>query len=227
MRAGVSVIDPLTTWVDAAVTLEPDVTLLPGTDLHGATHVEAEAVIGPQTSLTDTVVGAGARVERTAAIGARIGARATIGPFAYLRVGTVLADDVHIGAYVELKNAEVGTGTKVPHLSYVGDAEIGEHTNIGAATVFVNYDGVEKHHTVVGDHVRIGSDTMIVAPRTIGDGAYTAAGSVVTEDIPPGAMAVARARQRNVEGWVARKRAGTPADEAATRAQANTDEDDA
>jgi bifunctional UDP-N-acetylglucosamine pyrophosphorylase/glucosamine-1-phosphate N-acetyltransferase len=130
----------------------------------------------------------------------------------------LLAAGAHVGTYVEVKNSRVGAGSKVPHLSYVGDAMIGEQTNIGAATVFVNYDGVEKHRSVVGDHVRIGSDTMIVAPRDIGDGSYTAAGSVITQDVPPGAMAVARGRQRNVAGWVARKRAGTPAAEAAARA---------
>jgi bifunctional UDP-N-acetylglucosamine pyrophosphorylase/glucosamine-1-phosphate N-acetyltransferase len=164
-------------------------------------------------------VGAGARLDRVVAVGAQVGANVTVGPFAYLRPGTVLADDAHIGTYVEVKNSAVGAGSKVPHLSYVGDATIGEGTNVGAATVFVNYDGIEKHRSVVGDHVRIGSDTMIVAPRTIGDGAYTAAGSVITQDVPPGAMAVARATQRNVSGWVARRRAGTPSAEAAERAQ--------
>ncbi len=131
----------------------------------------------------------------------------TIGPFAYLRPGVVLADGVHIGTSVELKASEVGAGTKVPHLTYVGDATIGERTNIGAATVFVNYDGVAKHHTNVGDHVRIGSDTMLIAPVSVGDGAYTAAGSVIDEDVPPGDLAIARGRQRNVAGWVKREAA--------------------
>jgi bifunctional UDP-N-acetylglucosamine pyrophosphorylase/glucosamine-1-phosphate N-acetyltransferase len=146
----------------------------------------------------------------------------TIGPFAYLRPGTVLHDRVHIGTYVELKNSEVGIGTKVPHLTYVGDATIGEHTNIGAATVFVNYDGVAKHRTVIGDHVRTGADNMFVAPVEVGDGAYTAAGSVITDDVPPGAMGVARGRQRNVEGWVGRRRPGTAAADAAERAVTKT-----
>lgn len=220
MRAGVTVVDPATTWIDATVTLEPDVTLLPATDLHGATHVAEGAVIGPQTSLTDTTVGAGARVQRAVAIGTEIGAASTVGPYAYLRPGAVLADGVHVGTYVEVKNSNIGTGTKVPHLSYVGDATIGEHTNIGAATVFVNYDGVAKHRSVVGSHARTGADNMFVAPVTVGDGAYTAAGSVITEDVPPGAMGVARATQRNVAGWVARRRPGTAADEAAARALA-------
>jgi bifunctional UDP-N-acetylglucosamine pyrophosphorylase / glucosamine-1-phosphate N-acetyltransferase len=226
MRAGVSVIDPATTWVDAAVTLEPDVTLHPSTDLHGATHVAAGAEIGPQSSLTDTVVGPRSRVTRTVAVGSRIGADVTIGPFAYLRAGTELADKVHIGTYVELKQADVGTGSKVPHLTYVGDASIGKGVNIGAATVFVNYDGVAKHRSVIGDHARTGADNMFVAPVEVGDGAYTAAGSVIVSDVPPGAMAVARGRQRNVAGWVARNRPGTPAAEAAARALEETDEDE-
>jgi bifunctional UDP-N-acetylglucosamine pyrophosphorylase/glucosamine-1-phosphate N-acetyltransferase len=218
MRAGVTVVDPATTWVDADVTIEPDATLWPSVDLHGSTHIGARAEIGPQVTLTDTAVGPDACITRAVGVQATVGARVTIGPFAYLRPGTVLADDVHIGTYVELKQAQVGKGTKVPHLTYVGDATIGEHTNIGAATVFVNYDGVAKHHTVIGSHARTGADNMFVAPVEVGDGAYTAAGSVITQDVPPGAMAVARAAQRNVAGWVARKRAGTPAAEAAARA---------
>jgi bifunctional UDP-N-acetylglucosamine pyrophosphorylase/glucosamine-1-phosphate N-acetyltransferase len=164
-------------------------------------------------------------VVRAVANQARIGEDVTIGPFAYLRPGTVLARGVHVGTYVELKKADVGVGSKVPHLTYVGDATIGEHTNIGASTVFVNYDGVHKHHSIIGDHVFIGSDTMLIAPRTIGDGAFTAAGSVITQDVPPGAMGVARAAQRNVARWVLRKRAGTPAADAAARALADTDTD--
>ena len=199
--------------------------LLPGSDLHGATRVGEGAEIGPQTTLTDTVVGPRSRVERCVAKQTHLGADVTVGPFAYLRPGTVLADGVHVGTYVEIKNSEVGTGSKVPHLTYMGDATVGEHSNIGAATVFVNYDGVEKHRSVVGDHVRIGSDTMIIAPREIGDGAYTAAGSVITADVPPGAMAVARAHQRNVTGWVQRKRSGTAAAEAAARALGRTGAD--
>ncbi len=224
MRAGVTVVDPATTWVDADVVLEPDVTIWPTVDLRGRTVVAGGAEIGPHTSLTDTGVGPGAVVNRTVAIGASIGAEVTVGPFAYLRPGTVLHEGAHVGTYVEVKNSEVGVGSKVPHLSYVGDATIGDHSNIGAATVFVNYDGVAKHRSIVGDHVKIGSDTMIVAPREIGDGAYTAAGSVITQDVPAGAMAVARAKQRNVAGWVERRRAGTPAADAARAAiDADTD----
>jgi bifunctional UDP-N-acetylglucosamine pyrophosphorylase / glucosamine-1-phosphate N-acetyltransferase len=220
MRAGVTVVDPLTTWVDAAVTIEPDVTLWPNVALHGATQVAEGASVGPDVTLSDTSVGARATISRAVALRATVGPDASVGPFAYLRPGAVLAEGAHVGTYVEVKNSRIGTGSKVPHLSYVGDATIGEHSNIGAATVFVNYDGVEKHRSTVGDHVRIGSDTMIIAPREIGDGSYTAAGSVITQDVPPGAMAVARGQQRNVAGWVARKRPGSPAAEAAERAQA-------
>jgi bifunctional UDP-N-acetylglucosamine pyrophosphorylase / glucosamine-1-phosphate N-acetyltransferase len=223
MCAGVTVVDPASTWVDAEVELEPDVTLWPAVALHGRTRVAAGAEIGPDVTLTDTTVGARTMITRAVAVRASLGAEVTVGPFAYLRPGTELRDGAHIGTYVELKQAQVGRGSKVPHLSYVGDATIGEHSNIGAANVFVNYDGVEKHHTVVGDHVRIGSDTMIIAPREIGDGAYTAAGSVITQDVPPGSMAVARGKQRNVAGWVLRKRAGTPAADAAARALAESD----
>ena len=209
-RAGVTVVDPQTTWLDVDVELAPDVVLQPGCQLHGATRVAAAAVVGPDTTLTDCEVGTGARVVRTHATGAVIGAGAEVGPFTYLRPGTRLGAASKAGAFVEIKASEVGEGSKVPHLSYVGDATIGTGSNIGAATVFVNYDGRAKHRTTVGDGVRIGSDTMLVAPLTVGDGAYTAAGSVITQDVPAGALGVGRARQRNIEGWVARMR-GRPA----------------
>ena len=219
MRAGVTVVDPLSTWVDVGVTLAADATVAPNTQLHGRTRVAAGAVVGPHSTLTDTVVGEGATVLASHATGAEIGPGATVGPYSYLRPGTRLAARAKAGAFVEIKNSSVGVGSKVPHLSYVGDAEIGAGANIGAATVVVNYDGVAKHRTVIGDHVRVGSDTMLVAPVTLGDGSYTAAGSVITEDVPPGAMAVARGRQRNIEGWVQRRRPGSRAAEAAAAAQ--------
>jgi bifunctional UDP-N-acetylglucosamine pyrophosphorylase/glucosamine-1-phosphate N-acetyltransferase len=181
--------------------------------------VAAGAVVGPDTTLVDCAVGEEASVVRSHCLGADIGPEATVGPFSYLRPGTRLLRGAKVGAFVETKNVEVGEDSKVPHLSYVGDATIGRGSNIGAATVFVNYDGVAKHSTTVGDHVRIGSDTMLVAPVTVGDGAYTAAGSVITSDVPPGAMAVARAHQRNVAGWVRRRRPGSPAAEAAAAAE--------
>ena len=218
MRAGVTVIDPATTWLDADVELARDVVLEPGVQLRAGTVVGEGAVIGPDCTLSGCTVGAGASVVRTHGAQAEIGEGASVGPFAFVRPGTKLGAKGKVGTFVETKNAEIGAGTKIPHLSYVGDATIGAQTNIGAATVFVNYDGVNKHHTVVGSYARTGSDNMFVAPVTIGDGAYTAAGSVITQDVPPGAMAVARARQRNIEGWVARKRPGTAADDAARRA---------
>ncbi|GAA0572348.1 bifunctional UDP-N-acetylglucosamine diphosphorylase/glucosamine-1-phosphate N-acetyltransferase GlmU [Actinomadura livida] len=219
MRAGVTIVDPATTWIDVDVTAEPDAEVLPGTQLHGRTHLAEGARVGPGCTLTDTRVGADATVINAVCLEAEIGPEATVGPYAYLRPGTRLARKAKVGAYVETKNADLGEGTKVPHLTYVGDAEIGDGSNIGAGSVFVNYDGVEKHRSVIGSQVRVGSDNMIVAPVTVGDGAYTAAGSVIIQDVPPGAMAVARARQRNVEGWVERRRAGTPAAEAARRAR--------
>ncbi|WP_078067121.1 bifunctional UDP-N-acetylglucosamine diphosphorylase/glucosamine-1-phosphate N-acetyltransferase GlmU [Streptomyces jeddahensis] len=215
MLAGVTVVDPASTWVDVTVTFEQDAIVHPGTQLLGATHLAEGAEVGPNTRLTDTKVGAGARVDNTVSVGAEVGPQASVGPYAYLRPGTRLGLKAKAGTYVEMKNARIGEGTKVPHLSYVGDATIGEYTNIGAASIFVNYDGQDKHHTTVGSHCRTGSDNMFVAPVTIGDGAYTAAGSVITKDVPPGSLAVARGQQRNIEGWVARKRPGSAAAKAA------------
>jgi len=217
MRAGVTIVDPLSTWVDSTATVAQDVILMPGTAITGKTTVASGAVIGPRTTLHDCTVAQSARVLESHCTEAIIGEGANVGPFTFLRPGTKLLAGSKAGAYVEMKNATLGEGSKVPHLSYVGDAVIGEGSNIGAATIFVNYDGVEKHYTVVGDHVRIGSDSMLVAPVTIGDGAYTAAGSVITEDVPAGAMGVGRAKQRNVIGWVLRKRPGTKSAEAASR----------
>ncbi|WP_431774643.1 bifunctional UDP-N-acetylglucosamine diphosphorylase/glucosamine-1-phosphate N-acetyltransferase GlmU [Streptomyces cucumeris] len=218
MLSGVTVVDPGTTWIDATVTFEPDALVHPGTQLLGATHLAAHSEVGPNTRLTDTTVGEGAVVSFTVADRAEIGAGAGVGPYAYLRPGSRLGAKSKAGTYVEMKNASLGEGSKVPHLSYVGDATIGDHTNIGAASVFVNYDGVNKHHTTIGSHCRTGADNMLVAPVTIGDGAYTAAGSVITKDVPPGSLAVARGQQRNIEGWVARKRPGSAAARAAENA---------
>lgn len=219
MREGVTIVDPQTTWMGVRVTIEPDAVIHQNTQLHGATHIESRAEVGPDSTLRNTKVGRGAKVVKSHCISAEIGPGCDVGPFAYLRAGTKLGADGKIGAFVETKNADIGDGSKVPHLSYVGDAEIGERSNIGAATVFVNYDGVDKHRTVIGDDVRIGSDTMLVAPVTVGDGAYTAAGSVIGEDVPPGALGIARGVQRNVEGWVEKRRPDSPAAEAARRAR--------
>lgn len=218
MRAGVTIVDPETTWIDADVTLEPDTTVLPGTQLLGATTVAAGASVGPDSTLKDVEVGPGATVVRTHGELAVIGPDAVVGPFSYLRPGTVLGVHGKIGAFVETKNAKIGDHSKVPHLSYVGDATIGEHSNIGAATIFVNYDGVEKSSTNVGSHVRIGSDNTLIAPVTIGDGAYTGAGAIIRKDVAPGALARNLSPQQNIDGWVLSRRDGTPSAEAARAA---------
>ncbi|MDA0631995.1 bifunctional UDP-N-acetylglucosamine diphosphorylase/glucosamine-1-phosphate N-acetyltransferase GlmU [Nonomuraea sp. MCN248] len=220
MRAGVTVVDPATTWVDVDVVIEADAVVHPGTQLHGRTVIETGAEVGPATTLTDTRVGPGAVVRNTVADQAEIGPEASVGPYCYLRPGTVLGRGAKAGTFVEMKNTTVGEGSKVPHLTYAGDADIGAGANIGAAVVFVNYDGVEKNRTTVGDGAFVGCDTMLIAPVTIGDGAYTAAGSVIDGDVPPGAIGVARARQRNIEKWVLRRRAGTKSAAAAERALA-------
>jgi bifunctional UDP-N-acetylglucosamine pyrophosphorylase/glucosamine-1-phosphate N-acetyltransferase len=217
-RGGVTVIDPATTWIDVDVTVGRDTVIHPGTQLLKATAIGAECTIGPDTTLTTMEVGDRASVIRTHGELSIIGADATVGPFTYLRPGTVLGADGKLGAFVETKNASIGAGTKVPHLTYVGDADIGEHSNIGASSVFVNYDGETKRRTTIGSHVRTGSDTMFVAPVNIGDGAYTGAGTVVREDVPPGALAVSAGPQRNIEGWVERKRPQSAAAEAARKA---------
>ncbi len=206
-RAGATIVDPRSTWIDSTVECAPDSIIEPFTILKGATRVGAAAVVGPYATLTDSTVGEEATVVCATCVGAEIGAQASVGPYTYLRPGTRLGRGAKAGGFVEMKNADLGDGSKVPHLSYVGDATIGERSNIGAATIFVNFDGETKHHTTVGDDVRIGSDTMLVAPVTIGDTAYTAAGSVITMNVPAGALGVGRARQRNIEGWVERRRA--------------------
>jgi bifunctional UDP-N-acetylglucosamine pyrophosphorylase/glucosamine-1-phosphate N-acetyltransferase len=218
MREGVTVMDPATTWIDADVVLGADVTILPGTQLLGATVVGEDAVVGPDTTLKDCEVGPRARVVRTQGELAVIGGDATVGPFSYLRPGTALGARGKIGGFVETKNAVIGDGAKVPHLSYVGDAEIGEGTNIGAGTIFANYDGVNKHRTKVGKHARTSSNNTFVAPVEIGDGAATGAGTVVRQDVPPGALAVSAGPQRVIDGWALAKRPGTAQAEAAEAA---------
>ena len=225
MRAGVTVVDLATTWVHASVDLGEDVTLLPQTSLEGATSVAAGATIGPSTTLVDVEVGEGATVVRTHGSLAVVGAGASVGPYAYLRPGTVLGERGKIGTFVETKNAQIGARAKVPHLTYAGDVEIGEDANIGAGVIFANYDGVTKSRTSVGRASFVGSDSTLVAPVTVGDGAYVGAGSTLTGDVGAGELAVSRARQRNVPGWVARKRAGTKTAAAAEAAAAQQDAD--
>lgn len=204
MREGVSMVDPATTYVDSSVELEPDVRLLPQTMLEGRTVIGAGAVVGPDTQLVDTIVGERAVVRQTVARETEIGDDCTVGPYVSLRAGTRLAPGAHVGTFVETKNAEIGEGAKVPHLAYVGDAEIGPRANIGAGTITANYDGREKHRTIVGADARISSNTVLVAPVEVGDGAYTGAGAVVNRDVPPGALA--KGVPATVEeGWADRR----------------------
>ncbi|MGO1497509.1 MAG: bifunctional UDP-N-acetylglucosamine diphosphorylase/glucosamine-1-phosphate N-acetyltransferase GlmU, partial [Agrococcus casei] len=217
-REGVTVQDPLSTWLDIDVRLAQDVTLLPNTQLLGSTTVAAGAAVGPDTTLTDTTVGERASVRRTESFSAVIGADATVGPWAYLRPGTRLGADGKIGTFVETKNAEIGTGSKVPHLSYIGDTEVGQGSNIGAGTITANYDGVRKHRTTVGSHVRTGSHNVFVAPVNIADGAYTGAGTVVRKAVEPGALAISVTPQRNMSGWVQQNRPDSAAAKAAETA---------
>jgi len=216
-HAGVTIQEPATTWIDVTVQLAKDVTLLPSTRLHGFTSIGEGSVIGPDTSLTDTQVGSNVTISRTQGSSSQIDSGASVGPFAYLRPGTHLGEDGKIGTFVETKNAKIGAGAKVPHLSYVGDAEIGEGTNIGAGTIFANYDGLNKHRTVIGAHAKTGSGNVFVAPIVIGDGAYTAAGSTIRRDVEPGALALNTTPQKNLAGWVLDKRPGSKSAEAAKR----------
>lgn len=218
MRAGVTIIDPATTWIDVTVELERDAVVRPGVQLHGTTRVGESAEIGPDVTLADTIVGAGATVVRAHCVQAEIGPQASVGPFAYLRPGARLAKKAKVGASVEVKASEIGEGAKVPHLSYVGDATIGEGVNLGAGTIVANYDGVAKHRTTVGDHTFVGSNSVLVAPVELAPGSYVAAGSTVVTPTKPGELAVARGKQRNIAGWVRRKRAGTRTAKAAEAA---------
>ena len=221
MRGGATIIDPETTWIGVNVTIGTDVTIHPGTQLWGATSIADNAEIGPDSTLTNMQIGTGASVVRTHGSDSVIGVNAKIGPFTFIRPNTIVGEDGKLGGFVEAKNAELGRGTKVPHLTYIGDATVGEESNIGASSVFVNYDGVNKHHTTIGSHVRTGSDTMFIAPVNVGDGAYSGAGTVIKDDVPAGALVVSGGKQRNIEGWVEKKRPGTPAAQAAARAQDN------
>ena len=220
MRAGVTIVDPATTWIDTDVTIGQDARILPGTQLLGATTIGSGAVIGPEVTLIDTEVGEEAEVERAKANLAVIGVGATVGPYSYLRPGTVLGAKGRIGGFVETKNAQIGEGAKVPHLTYAGDVEIGPGANIGAGTIFANYDGVAKHRSRIGKDSFVGSHTVVISPVDVADGAYVAAGSALTQDVNPGEIAVARAKQRNVPGWVARARPGTRTAAAAEAAAA-------
>jgi bifunctional UDP-N-acetylglucosamine pyrophosphorylase/glucosamine-1-phosphate N-acetyltransferase len=205
MRAGVTVVDPSSTRIDATVTIGRDTTIEPFTQLKGATTVGENSVIGAFTTLIDTHVGDGVTILQSHMNQARVDHGAIVGPFTYLRPGAHLHERAKAGTFVEIKNSEIGAGAKVPHLSYIGDADVGEGTNIGAGNITANYDGRNKHRTRIGANVRTSVDTAFVAPVTVGDNAYTGAGSVITDDVPAGALGIARARQTNIEGYADRK----------------------
>ncbi|HVT71102.1 MAG TPA: bifunctional UDP-N-acetylglucosamine diphosphorylase/glucosamine-1-phosphate N-acetyltransferase GlmU [Trebonia sp.] len=221
MLAGVTIIDPASTWIDVTVTIGRDAEIGPQTQLEGRTVIGAGARIGPGCLLADTTVGEDASVLHAVCRDAEIGPGATVGPYAYLRPGARIGAGAHIGCHVELKNAAVDAGAKVPHLTYVGDAHIGPGANIGAGTIFANYDGLHKNRTEVGENAFVGSNTVLLAPVTIGDGAYTAAGSAIGDDVPAGALGIARGRQHNSEAWVLRNRPETRSAEAAARARSD------
>ncbi|WEG07638.1 bifunctional UDP-N-acetylglucosamine diphosphorylase/glucosamine-1-phosphate N-acetyltransferase GlmU [Microbacterium horticulturae] len=214
---GATILDPATTWIDVTATLAQDVTVLPNTHILRATTIGEGAIVGPDTSLVDCEVGERAVVRRADATLAVIGADANVGPFAYLRPGTYLGDGGKIGTFVETKNSTIGTGSKVPHLSYIGDTTIGRGVNLGAGAITANYDDLTKHRTEIGDEVHSGSHNVFVAPVRIGDGAKTGAGAVIRKDVPAGALALSVAPQRNIEGWVEKNRPGTAAADVASR----------
>lgn len=215
MLAGVTIVDPSTTVIDIEVEISADALIAPFTSLHGRTRIGSGSTIGPLSTLIDTAVGAGSSVVHSYSNTAQIGDQVNVGPFSYLRPGTVLGRGAKAGTFVEIKNSDIGPGSKVPHLSYIGDATIGGGTNVGAGVITANYDGTNKHRTEIGSEAFIGVDTMLVAPVEVGDRAYTGAGSVITKDVPPGALGIARERQRNIEGYTDRRkeREGQPSDE--------------
>jgi bifunctional UDP-N-acetylglucosamine pyrophosphorylase / glucosamine-1-phosphate N-acetyltransferase len=213
MRAGVTIVDPASAWIDVDVRIGRDARIEPGTSLRGTTEVGAGAVVGPHTTAIDSHIRERASVRVAWLERAEVGAGASVGPFAYLRPGAVLREESKVGTFVEVKNSDIGARAKIPHLSYIGDADVGERSNLGAGTITANYDGHAKHRTTIGRRVRGGVDTAFVAPVSIGDDAYTAAGSVITEDVPPGALGVARARQQNREGYAERRESALHSEE--------------
>jgi bifunctional UDP-N-acetylglucosamine pyrophosphorylase/glucosamine-1-phosphate N-acetyltransferase len=208
MRAGVTIIDPASTLIEIGVTIGPDTVIEPSTFLRGTTAIGERCTVGPLTTVIDARLGDEVSVVHSYLQGCELRDGATVGPFAYLRPGALLRERAKAGTFVEVKNSDIGEGTKVPHLSYIGDSDVGPGTNLGAATITANYDGRNKHRTTIGANVRTSVDTTLVAPVTVGDGAYTGAGSVITEDIPPGALGIARARQSNRDGYADRRRSG-------------------
>ncbi len=212
MLAGVTVIDPESTWIDADVEIAADVTIEPATTLRGATSVGADSIIGPHSTLIDARVGEQARVVHSYVHGAAVGNLANVGPFAHLRPDADVGQGAKAGAFVEVKNSTIGEGAKVPHLAYVGDAEVGPRANFGAGSIIANYDGRQKHRTKIGEDARIGVNNSLVAPVSVGDGAYTGAGAVIREDVPDGALGISSNDQRNIEGYAERKAEATDAE---------------
>jgi bifunctional UDP-N-acetylglucosamine pyrophosphorylase/glucosamine-1-phosphate N-acetyltransferase len=204
-RAGVTIVDPASTLIHATVAIGEDTTIEPSTFLRGRTRIGARCTVGPLSTVIDSVLGDGVTVRHSYLDAATAADGVAIGPFTYLRPDAVLHENAKAGTFVEIKNSNVGAGSKVPHLSYVGDTDIGEGSNLGAGTITANYDGRRKHRTTIGSRVKISVDTSLVAPVTVGDDAYTAAGSVITDDVPPGALGVARQRQKNIEGYADRR----------------------
>jgi bifunctional UDP-N-acetylglucosamine pyrophosphorylase / glucosamine-1-phosphate N-acetyltransferase len=207
MLAGVTIVDPASTWIDADAEIAADATVEPGTSVRGSSSIGADTIVGPHATLIDTRVGAGSRVLHSYAVEAEVGDECEVGPFAYLRPGARLAHGAKVGTFVEVKNSEIGEGAKVPHLAYVGDADVGAGSNLGAGTITANYDGFEKNRTKIGEGARIGVNTSLVAPVSVGDDAYTGAGAVIRNDLPEGALGVSQGEQRNIEGYAERKRA--------------------
>jgi bifunctional UDP-N-acetylglucosamine pyrophosphorylase/glucosamine-1-phosphate N-acetyltransferase len=205
-RAGVTIVDPGATLIEVGVTIGEDTVVEPGSFLRGSTSIGAGCAIGPLTTLIDATLHDDIRIPHSYVVGAEICDSATVGPFAYLRPGTILRERSKAGTFVEIKNSDVGAGSKVPHLSYIGDADIGEDCNLGAATITANYDGVNKHRTTIGSRVHTSVDTTLIAPVTLGDDSYTGANSAITKNVPPEALGIARERQTNHEGYARRKR---------------------
>jgi len=205
--SGVTIVDPGSTWIEADVEIDADARIEPGTSLRGTTRVGAGTTVGPLSTLIDAEIGANVSVPHSYLVDCAVADDANVGPFAYLRPGAQLERGAKAGTFVEVKNSRVGEGAKVPHLAYVGDAEIGAGSNLGAGTITANYDGFRKNRTVIGRNVRIGVDTMLIAPVEVGDSAYTGAGAVIKDDVPDGALAVSENAQRNIDGYAARKAA--------------------
>jgi bifunctional UDP-N-acetylglucosamine pyrophosphorylase/glucosamine-1-phosphate N-acetyltransferase len=201
MLAGVTIVDPGTTLVDAGAEIGEDSVIEPSTYLRGATTIGSRCRIGPNTTILDSRIGDDVTIRHSYIDRAILDNGTTVGPFAYLRPDAHLHEGAKAGTFVEIKNSEIGAGAKVPHLSYIGDADIGERTNMGAGTITANYDGTNKHRTTIGSDVKSGVDVSFVAPVEVGDNAWTAAGSIITKDVPPGALGVARERQKNIEDY--------------------------